>query len=615
MVPRKIKHCCLLSLKSKKNIINMLLMFVFVSSLLVIPGFASKKDEDELDARFSWTIRWEEEVGDSRIQEKGSCIIQMSGKIVKYIEDEEEDDSEFLVYRPKGMKASYKYSNKWYNIDPHDKCHGVVAEENAIGSVQIKSTDEASGPNDGAFELQALLGFGGYMNMLQWSGSVSPDILMNMGDQPNNDNYVFKLLVPFKTKIQKREDCYEIESSLPRSFLFQLLIAKYEKKGMSGSLTHSASVHTFQELGYGSCGGVTRFTPSEGRYNTTSQVSWEFGKVATLQISYWDKDLKDWVKIDDDPVDITVGEKVKLKAKVLPKDSDPKKGDWVIDGNNNENYIKEFKVSNDQKKSEVVKLKEKDLHKPEIEFYWYKGEKGTVKYSTTVDSKEYSKEVEFTIKKPAYEVKWKNSPDNNFGVMEGGNPDLRDQWPTENRTDPKYTGALGKGKVIEGLQYNGILFYCETESDIAGETQWAQIIENCQVIEETDSAGQSRKTGSVDENCEKGLDKVYPCAKNNSFYDAPGIQINTFPENRTYFRSRMTFDLYLMFKPEGEGNEWTPLKKIDWKWDGAVRKTGRGWEASNLSFVPMDKDFEQDGQDPTVTDATEYPIWNKIVGE
>jgi hypothetical protein len=77
----------------------------------------------------------------------------------------------------------------------------------------------------------------------------------------------------------------------------------------------------------------------------------------------------------------------------------------------------------------------------------------------------------------------------------------------------------------------------------------------------------------------------------------------------------MTFDLYLMFKPEGQGNEWIPLKKIDWKWDADVRKTGRGWEAAGLSFVPMDKDFEQDGQDPTVTDATEYPIWNQIVNK
>jgi hypothetical protein len=587
---------------------------VILLSFFVMQGFASEKDEDELDARFSWTIKWEEEIGESRIQEKGSCIIQMSGKIVKYKEDEEEDDSEFLRYVPKGMKASYKYSNKWYNIDPHDKCYGVVAEENAIGSVQIKSADEASGPNDGAFELQALLGFGGQMNMLQWIGSMSPDKIMNMGNQSNNDNYVFKLFVPFKTKVQKKEDCYEIESSLPRSFLFQLLIAEYKKKGMSGSFTHPASAHTFQELGYGSCGGVTRFTPSEGRYNTTSQVSWDFGKVATLQISYWDRDLKDWVKIDDDPVDITAGEKVKLKAKVLPEDRDPKKGDWVIDGNNNENYIKEFKVSDDQEKSEVIKLKKEDLQKPEIEFYWFKGEKGTVKYSTTVDGKEYSKEVEFTIRKPEYTVELDNRPDNHFGVTTGGDPKLRDQWPPENRVKPKYKGKLGDGEVVEGLEYNGILFSCKSESGIQGKTQWVQIIENCQRIQETGSDGQPRKTPPIDENCKKGLDKVYPCARNNSFYDAPSIPTSSFPENRTYFRVRMTFDLYLMFKPEGEGNEWIPLKKIDWKWDADVQKTGEKWgPAKAHSFIPKNKDVKLEGEDPTVTDATEYPIWNQIV--
>jgi len=86
----------------------------------------------------------------------------------------------------------------------------------------------------------------------------------------------------------------------------------------------------------------------------------------------------------------------------------------------------------------------------------------------------------------------------------------------------------------------------------------------------------------------------------------------------------MTFDLYFMFKPKKELSEWVPLKLIKWKWDADVRKTGRGWEAANLSFVPKDKEDVKDiadvdsyrelfGKDPTVTDATEYPLWDQIV--
>ena len=43
--------------------------------------------------------------------------------------------------------------------------------------------------------------------------------------------------------------------------------------------------------------------------------------------------------------------------------------------------------------------------------------------------------------------------------------------------------------------------------------------------------------------------------KNNSFYDAPGIPINILLQNYVYFRVRMTFDLYLMYKPKGKENE------------------------------------------------------------
>jgi hypothetical protein len=69
-----------------------------------------------------------------------------------------------------------------------------------------------------------------------------------------------------------------------------------------------------------------------------------------------------------------------------------------------------------------------------------------------------------------------------------------------------------------------------------------------------------------------------------------------------------------MFKPEGQENEWIPLKRIDWKWDGDVRKEGENWvPAKSFSFVPKGKDDNFSGKDPTVMDATEYPIWDKIV--
>jgi hypothetical protein len=595
---------------------GILLLLFLACSLFPARADAADKPADELDARFSWTIRWEEEAGTGKTQQKGSCTIQMSGKIVKYQEDEDEDDSEFLVYRPKGMNASYKYNNKWYNIEPSDECYGLIAEEDAFGSVKIKGGDEITGPDDGMFELQAFLGYGGQIGAMQWLAQVSPEKMMDIDKQPSNDNYTFMLNVPFKTQIQAREDCINIEPSFPRMFGFQLLIYEYEKMGMSGAFDHTATAPTFQQLGYGSCCGVTRYLPSEGSYNTISSVSWTFGKVATLQILFWDKDTEEWVNVNDEPVYVIAGEQVKLRAKVLPEDKDPKKGEWVIDGNDNKNYIKEFRVAEDHTKSEVIPLQNEDLKQAGIEFYWFKGNKGSVRYSTRVDGKEYSKEVEFTIRNPEYTVKWESREDNHFGTMTDGDPKLNAKWPNENRVDPEYKGKLGKREIVEGLQYQGILFYCESGSDIPGETQWVQLIENCQRSQEYDPAGELRSTPPIDKNCEQGLDMAYPCARNNSFYDAPGIPTSILPQNYAYKRVRMTLNLYLMFKPEGEENEWIPLKRIDWKWDGAVAKEKEKWKPEkDPSFVPKDKDPSVYGKDPTVIDATEYPLWDKIVGK
>ncbi|MBN1695855.1 hypothetical protein JW879_10740 [candidate division WOR-3 bacterium] len=346
-------------------------------------------------------------------------------------------------------------------------------------------------------------------------------------------------------------------------------------------------------------------------------VNWAFGEVDLVFLYIMRKVNGNWEDIEDNDelTEVVVGEKVELKGVVVPKEKDPKKGDWVIDGNNNQNYIKQFKVADDQSKSEVIPIKDEDLKQPEIGFYWYKGNKGNVKYTATVDGKQHTKDAEFTIRKPDYTVICDSSrPGNSFGVMKGGDPKLLNQWPKENRVDPKYEGKLDEKKELVGLQYNGILFLAEPLSDISGETQWVQIVDNCQLIQEYISDGRSSKTPPIDQNCKKGLDRVYPCARNNSFYDAPGIPTNILAENVTYLRSRMTFDLYFMFKPKKELSEWVPLKLINWKWDGDVQKVGKEWKAAEChNFVPKAKEYKGSGEAPTVTDAAEYPLWDQIV--
>jgi hypothetical protein len=70
-----------------------------------------------------------------------------------------------------------------------------------------------------------------------------------------------------------------------------------------------------------------------------------------------------------------------------------------------------------------------------------------------------------------------------------------------------------------------------------------------------------------------------------------------------------------MFKPKGKDNEWVPLKKINWKWFGYVYKdTAGNWTTCKECCSDAGCFLVPHGdKDPTVTDATEYPLWDQIV--
>ena len=539
---------------------GILLLLLLTIILFPVRFHAADKPKNELDARFNWTIRWEEEIGDSKIQEKGHCTIQMSGKIARHKEDEEEDDSEFLRYVPKGMKATYNYKNEWHNIEPTDDCYGLVAEENATGSVKIISADEATGPSDGMFELQALLGFGGQMYMMQWLAQASPEKMSEIDKQPSSDNYTFKLFVPFKTQVWMREDCFTSKESIPRTFLFELYIDEYTPQGMSGNLNHPATAHTFQQLGYGNCCGVTRYTPSEGAYNTTSTVSWTFGKVATLQILFWDKDIKKWVNTNNETVDVIAGEQIKLKARVLPEEEGPiSKGQWTIDNGDNENgkFIKEYDA--DFRKGEVIRLKARELQQPEVTFYWTDEGKAKVTYEATANNQQLNAETEFNIRKPKYNVIVKAAEKSSIKEFSGFKPlNNNNCWVT---TGPDIPGGTY-------FIYNGITFTPEPLDGIEGKTQWVQILESDQFY--------WVYRGAVREKCKliEVLDRCYPYpAQGVVAEDTPGLHIGKAGKPKVregtddillqagkIQQNRM----YLMFKPEGDNSEWIPLKVIRW---------------------------------------------------
>ena len=99
------------------------------------------------------------------------------------------------------------------------------------------------------------------------------------------------------------------------------------------------------------------------------------------------------------------------------------------------------------------------------------------------------------------------------------------------------------------------------------------------------------------------LDGCYPYPKNISYYatlDAPAFN----EKGGTSFEVRqLDFEMYLMFRPDGDGNEWVPLKRAVWSWAGAIRcDKGTCWEETAEAVIPTSEQ---------VPDHSEYPEWSR----
>jgi hypothetical protein len=309
-------------------------------------------------------------------------------------------------------------------------------------------------------------------------------------------------------------------------------------------------------------------------------------------------------------VEVLSGEAVELRTVLLPKGKSGQDGRWEIVGDGAEkNYLKKFVADNNR--GRVLYPDEQDLRQNELKFYWFAGERGWVKRAVNVDGEECRAWAEFKIRKPTYEVTWKNSPDSHFGESTGGDPSLRDQWPRQfwNPTSPGYDKVGLSGK-LGGLEYNGILFNAKQTSDVQGRVQWVQIIKDEQ------RGTTLRNVPFVNEPYE-GLDMVYPCSSGEIFYDAPAIPLyrinadNTTTELGSFadcgsFAVDMRFRLYLMFMPDGPTNEWVPVRLVHWSWKGAVNRYGGNW-GKDTSTEP----HADDGNEPDQEEAQGYPEWEK----
>jgi hypothetical protein len=326
-----------------------------------------------------------------------------------------------------------------------------------------------------------------------------------------------------------------------------------------------------------------------------------------------------WVDITDETVQVVVGEKMKLRGIVMPEDKDPKEGIWTIEGGGNasngadKNYIKRYDA--DLRKGEVIHLQ--DLNTQELEFYWVDGGTGKVKYITRPDGQEVSAEANFEIRKPNYQVTVEASNETKTQNPERGGELSPDECWGE--------GAPGAAELNDlWLQYKGIFFEAENldQGEISGEEQWVQIIEK-QSYRRT-----YENSLIITEEITEALDQCYPTQSGPRAKDAPGIPLQKKGKNiivkSTNGITKLVYTgkiqknrMYLMFKPDGDGSEWVPIKVVNWEWTGNAEyqsdKKGvkddiwnNGWRTRDCKIDPLE---------PKAEDTAEYPEWYKNSGD
>jgi hypothetical protein len=580
--------------------IKALLVFglIFIA-LSITPQTAAASDKDVkevLKANVHLRVKWDIDSDDT--VNKGFLNIGIQGYLrhnKEWSSTEKDMMTIFVPYVSQDMRASYKYSEKVTQKDPPEDCPDLMAEYSGHGTVSLQ-------PLPGAGNL-----------MLHYLGDIVDQAGIGQLAAPQvqsilNNYYEFFLAAKKEEIDGRRRLSYQCafkkdSKTIPIGAIgIRFLMDKeglmkgrrtWTTKKEKGTPDFQVKVSNLPPMME-----KKPFQPKNVPGPITYELDWTIEESAILELQR--KIKGEWKPLTKDLKEVVAGERVELRGSVIPAKKDPGKGKWVIDGNDNQNYIKEFKANKDR--GDVIHLEKSDRSNKSVVFFWYKGTSGKVKYAVKVDGKEYEKEAEFKIKNPDYNVTWENSPDSHLGELTGGNPALKNRWPEDNWPPerPTYSDE-GLSGTLSGLEYNGILFQCQNTSDIKGKTQWVQIIRDTQKISSfKEDFGESSK---------EGLDHLYPCAVGDSFYDAPAIPCsNVTKKDYESWWVKNNFDLYLMFMPEGEGNEWVPLKLIKWSWEGKVKRRSleSPWEEV-FSIEPHKKQ----GTEPTQTDADKYPEWEE----
>lgn len=600
-----------------------LLLSFFCLLALLQGGFPAalaaddQQPEKTMPIQASASVDWDIESGGTRNQ--GQMTVQINGTAVLAegvsVMDKAAPPGTIITYAAKGIPATFTYKETVTQKNPPRGCQPLLAEYQGGGSFQLEEFNTAMTSGLNIRKLGSLVP----KELLAFAPPEAQEMMV--------DYYEFFPLAE-KQVVQGRKrgwnDCKFASDSKevsPSNFAIRFRID--EDGRMTGSRRWSVKVDagspSFHIRVSDLPASIERrpLVPEpDPAGNINYAVNWNFDEVAPyVQIQRREGEF--WIPLTEgEPVEVTAGEKMELRGTVLPENDDPKSGKWTLfgdSGSGQKMFIKKFQA--DMARGQVVDLDSQgDLNKPEIIFYWVDQGTGKAKYAAIADGKELSAEIEFRIKKPRYKVKVEASPETEIRAPEKGIPlDKNECWGAG-----AYSAA---GSDDLWLQYKGIHFEAENldKGEIDGTEQWVQIIEEESYFLKYEDGNRTESMLS------EALDICYPTWKGPVAGDAPGVilvkngeRLKARHDDGTYTELAYTGKtqknrLYLMFKPDGDENEWVPVKTINWTWTGNAAyqsyladSASRGWIAQDCQIIPGE---------PAAQDTAEYPEWQKNSGD
>jgi len=559
-----------------------------VVTLLLVPVLVQAAEDQQpkktMPIQATVSVTWDVEGGGTRNQ--GSMTMRMRGTAHLAEEvsvmDPAAPPGTMITYAARGVKVNYTYKETETQEHPPRDCPALMAEYEGNGVFSLEEVTSAMTSGLNIRKMGSLIP----KEMLQFVPAEAKGMMI--------DYYDFFAVAKKQEAQGKRRgwnDCNFVDHT--REFNPTGLTIRFQitdEGEMTGSRTWSVKEDS----------GRPSFTirisdlpenmerrplvpePSEGG-DVTYAVSWNFGEVDPV-VEIERKQGPNWIPLGDEPVDVKVGEKIELRGTVLPEEMDTGKGDWTVPGKR----VKGFKVEGDTGKKD--ELEQKDLAQtPTVTFHWYDGgENLQVTYETkATNGKSLQGKAAFNVQEPELKMNIDEPPCDFVAV------DV--VWKDEDGLEHTDRELLCDAP---GTSYSIRFHHDPLPAEFPGSTQYVQIV---------NTQGLVRRSQHARTQCDMisraGLDETYPYSAGPEATDRPGADLDSLD---LAVEVMHTFRMSLMYKPNGEGAIFVPIREAQWWWGGMARRANEysdNWDTSGSEMGSYGSDVQ----------AKDFLEWNQVV--